>query len=229
MAISVRSASKNTATGAGTSFTVPVPSGTAAGDLLVAFTTCPSSNYTDMTSNEFTQTGADASTANGAASRVWLRTAGGSEPANFTFGRTSGQSALGEIVALVGADTANPVDAALTWNTGAANTSQAAPSVSPANTGSMLVCGWESGELGSPSYTVPGSMTEQADQPNGNFVQALATELLSASGATGTRTATASGTALLGWNAFSIAIKVASSKLPPPPTNRARLVRASTF
>lgn len=73
----------------------------------------------------------------------------------------------------------------------------------------MLICGWRGGSLGSPSYTVPGSMVERADQFNGNYCQAMATELLAAATPTGTRTATATNTPLLSWHAFSIAIKEA--------------------
>lgn len=231
MGITFRSASQAVAASGSGSWTVPAPAGVTAGDLLLAFTTVSGSSYTGFTANEFTQTGADGPTGSGESPcRVWLLVAGGSEPANYTFGRPSSTIALGEIVALAGADTTNPVDAALSWGSGAAAANHVAPSISPAKTGSMLVCGWRGASLGSSnSYTVPGSMTERADQPNGNHIQALATELLAAAGATGTRTATATGTALLAWSAFSIAIAEARPSLPPFPTNRARLVRASCF
>lgn len=212
MAISVRSASQAIAASGSGSWTVPAPAGVTAGDLLLAFTTAGGSSYTGLTANEFTQTGSDGPNAGNGESpcRVWLRVAGGSEPANYTFGRPSSTVALGEIVALVGADTANPVDAALSWGSGAAASSHVAPSISPSMAGSMLVCGWRGASIGtSNSYTVPGSMVERADQPNLNHLQALATELRAAAGATGTRTATATGTPLLAWSAFSIAIKAA--------------------
>lgn len=211
MGVTVRSASQAVAAAGSTPWTVPAPAGVTAGDLLVAFTTASGSSYTGLTASEFTQTGADGPGGGGESPcRVWLRVAGGSEPGSYTFGRPTSTVALGEIVALVGADTASPVDAALSWGSGAAAASQVAPSISPSLAGSMMVCGWRAGSFGTTnSYTVPGSMTERADQPSGNHYQALATELLAAAGATGTRTATGTGTPLLAWTAFSIAIKEA--------------------
>lgn len=220
MAITVRSASQNTqAAVAGTSFTIPAPAGVAAGDLLVALTSNAGSTFTGLTSSEFTQTGADSPTTNSAnACRVWLRTAGGSEPTDYTFGRGSGLQAIGGIVALIGADTTSPVDAAVSWGNGAAATSQVAPTVDPGNTGSCLVCGWR-GSNQAGSYTPPGTMVEQCDTQIGFMALGMATELLAADTATGTRTATHSGAGVVGWNAFSIAIKEA-----PPPSGTYRFL-----
>lgn len=193
---------------ANTSWTIPRPAGVTAGDLLLAFAANSGSAF--PTSGEFPQTGADSPTANGARpARVWLRTATGSEPADYTFGKATNTAAFGGILALTGADTDSPVDAAVAWGNGpAADTSWVAPSISPAGSDSLLICGWVGSRVGFTGYTVPGSMSEQVDLDAGNDGVALATEQLTASGATGTRAATPNGSAFGGgWNAFSIAIK----------------------
>ncbi|WP_267244345.1 hypothetical protein [Streptomyces sp. PR69] len=71
-----------------------------------------------------------------------------------------------------------------------AATDHVAPSVSAPGAADLLVCAWIPWDGPSDVYTVPGSMTEQA-QTAGTWSRfADATEVLSGSGATGTRTAT---------------------------------------
>ncbi len=221
MAIAFRSVSSVLNTAAVTSFTCTAPTGVASNDVLVAFHYSASTAYVDMTSSEFTQTGADAPTTNSAfRARVWIRTAGGSEPSSYTFGKSSNTDTVIIIVACTGVDTTTSVDAAVAWGNGGTSASVVAPSISPSVTGTFLVCGFGDRVATASSYSSMGALTIRADlafgQPCG-----LGTQLLSASGATGTRTGTCSGAAFSGgWNAFSIALNPASTsttvQAPPP-------------
>jgi hypothetical protein len=94
-------------------------------------------------------------------------------------------------IVLTGADTSAPADGAAGGN-GAASTSHVAPSVSPATSDALLLCGAQSVGGGSGSaYTPPSGMTERTDVKDGTFAaQSVASLVLAASGATGTKTFT---------------------------------------
>ena len=90
-----------------------------------------------------------------------------------------------------------------------------APSVSPTTANALLICGvMTRGDnlTGYATWTPPGSMTERADRKVSPFLSAsVATQELTASGATGTQTftpATAAGATGSAW--FSIALKGAA-------------------
>lgn len=135
-------------------------------------------------------------------------TTGGAVTVSATTGHTDEEKALAVYI-LAGADTSNPIDGAA--NSGAMVTSSnpVAPAVSPATSNALLVCAVQSDLNGfSVTYTPPGSMTSQYNITDGSFMRAIgATEQLSASGSTGTRTFTATSA---GWIASSVAIKVAT-------------------
>jgi hypothetical protein len=123
------------------------------------------------------------------------------------------------VYVLSGVDTATPVDAAAAnTSTTASSTSHDAPSVSPTSADAYLVCHVNTGggSLGG-TYTPPTGMTETYD-----FGVAAAMEVggavvqLAASGATGTKTFTITGSTP--YSAVSVAMKTAAAaaSIPPP-------------
>jgi hypothetical protein len=126
-------------------------------------------------------------------------------------GTTSAAITLVQI-AITGAN-ATPIDAQA-LNFGSNLTAQLAPTVTATTSSGLLICGWAT-QQGTPaagkSYTTPGSMTSRASGqvasgPRGYFN--IATEALVASGATGTRSATATTCgASDNYGVFSIIVK----------------------
>jgi hypothetical protein len=118
------------------------------------------------------------------------------------------------LTSISGADTTTPVDGTpgISSETHATVNQPTAPSVTTTGTDSLLVCAagvWPASDTAS-SFTAPGGMTEREDIESWDSYT-LATEALSASGATGTRAFTESP-ALSGtqvWIASSVAIKSA--------------------
>ncbi|HEX5525152.1 MAG TPA: hypothetical protein VFX53_17035 [Pedococcus sp.] len=108
---------------------------------------------------------------------------------------------------LSGVDTTTPVDAAASGTgTGTANV---APSCSPTGTDSFLICAIESGGGASTaSFTTPGTMTERYELHVGGLSHVAASQQLSGSGATGTRTFTAASS--IPYAASSLAVKAAA-------------------
>lgn len=100
----------------------------------------------------------------------------------------------------------------------ASGSTQAAPSISPAGAGCLMLCGFHCFlSSGTPAYSVPpAGMTTQwnltADAST-NLATLVATQVLASSGATGTRPVTTSPGAT-NWLAWSIALNPAPE--PPP-------------
>lgn len=89
---------------------------------------------------------------------------------------------------------------------------QDAPSVPPASDDALLICAWLSSILG--DYTPPGTMTEQAESDFSPWAtMAAATEVLTAAGATGVRTATFSVSRAFA--SISLAVSAADGGLDP--------------
>ena len=125
---------------------------------------------------------------------VYYRVAGASEPANYAWGLNAVNDIAVTIVAYDSVDTASPIAASgVQLQT---STSVTAPSVNAATTADMLVflAAVGDNDAGQKTLTPPGSMTELDDSTNATvWIKAYAAhELLTASGATGTRTATIS-------------------------------------
>jgi hypothetical protein len=119
------------------------------------------------------------------------------------------------VYVLSGVDTATPVDIAGNNVDSASDFDQIAPSVSPTSSDAYLICHTNSFTGTTGTYTPPGGMTEAYDLATGNLNASGATEQLSASGATGTRTFTS--TQLITSVNLSIAAKTGGA--PPPPPN----------
>ena len=202
----------------GGAVTVTKPTGTVDNDLLVAISwQDPDGNPASQTATGWTQEGSTQDVALVGSTKVWRKTAA-SEGASWSFGGDIGASGLVAVLRIDGHDPSTPIDVTATFSTGAASTSQVAPSISPSGTDSLLICGAYTLVAGTDtnSYTPPSGMTEQADfQVSGGWIVAsVATLGLSASGATGTKTFTCTISKV--WLTVSLAVKSEPTGPPPP-------------
>jgi hypothetical protein len=193
-AITFRGASSANNTTA-TTIVLPKPAGVVSGDAMlaaVAFrgnpTITPPAGWTlvrqDINGNTHRQA-------------IFVRVAGGSEPASFTFTLSSAQSAAGGIVAYSGVDPNTPVDVH-GGQVNASSTSATAPSVTTTGPDRMLVAFYATPNL--TTFTAPSGMAERYDQqvPAANQYKVTASghdQEAPGSGATGTRVATVANSA----------------------------------
>lgn len=191
-------ASSSAANAVSTSLTIPAPAGVAADDVLVAVVDARG-NPTLTAPAGWTLVRLDIS---GFVMRqgIYVRVAGPSPPASYTWTLSSAQSAAGGIAAYAGVDTASPVmtHSGQISPTNATN-SIVAPSITTTENGSMILGFF--GVSNNTSVTPPAGVTERFDVVSnaGRYpVVASCGDLLKASaGPTGNLTAT-SGTT--GWN-----------------------------
>jgi hypothetical protein len=178
-----------------TTIVIPKPAGVVAGDAMlaaVAFrgnpTITPPAGWTlvrqDVNGNTHRQS-------------IFVKVAGGAEPASYTFTLSAAQSAAGGIVAYSGVDPNTPVDVH-GGQVNAASTSATAPSISTTGPNRMVVTFYATPNL--TTFTAPGGMTERYDQqvPAANQYKVTASaddQLVTPSGATGTRVATVANSA----------------------------------
>lgn len=220
MSITIKSVTTQTVAGTGASVTVTTPTASV-GDLLLIILSNDYYLLSDMSLTSITPTATSTEITNfdcaGGTNKPNIKawwapvTTAGAATVVASTGHPDEEKAMAVYV-LSGVDTANPIDAAA--NSGAMTTAQnpVAPTVSPTNATDLLICHVQTDGTGnSVTFTAPGSMTSQYNVTDGTFMRTLgATQQLSASGSTGTRTWTAS--ASCGWVASSVAIKAA------PPT-----------
>jgi len=199
-------------------YTVTKPTGTVDLDFLLAIKWLSDDTPNLAGPTGFTQIGSDfVNTTIGMICQVWQKFAS-SDPASYTVGCGTNDSCSCTILRISGHDPTTPLDVTLTTGFSTTGTlSHLAPSVSPAGTDSLLVCSVCRTAVtdATASYTWPGGMTEQSDitPPSFDFITtSVATEILTASGPTGTRTAT--HTDSRGYMGISLAIK---SGVPTPP------------
>lgn len=200
------------------SLAVTKPSGTVAGDYLLAIQFMdPDTASSVMTASGFTQAGSTYTGGSGAGyCKVWTKFAGGSEPTSYTFGTgTTSDNAI-FILRISGVDTAGPIDAGPSFASGATATGHVAPSIAGTDTG-LLVCAFSNlniGAAGTSYSAVPAPLTERAEQPaTGGYLHAMiATGAYSGSAATGTKSATFSTNKP--WNAVSIMVAPAVATVP---------------
>ncbi|HXF66699.1 MAG TPA: DUF6701 domain-containing protein [Burkholderiales bacterium] len=142
---------------------------------------------------------------------VYIRVAGASEPASYTWNLSGFTHAVGGIQAFSGADTASPIDVE-NGQTTASGLTHATPSVTTTVANAMLVTAHTFSS--SATWTPPAGMTEAYDvavpSPPAAVGQALegAWQVQPLAGATGAKTATASNDADTG-NAHILALRPA--------------------
>jgi len=134
-------------------------------------------------------------------------------------GYTAGEEKILAVYILTGCDTTNPVDDAANTGTMVSSANPTAPSVSAANSTSMLFCHLETDGSGTPGVTVtiPGDTTSQYDVASGGFSRGMGISAqLTTSGGTGGKIFTAASS--FGWIASSVAIN-ATPTTPAVVTN----------
>lgn len=178
-----------------TSVTVNAPAGVVEGDLLIVVLATSNASPGAISATGWTVVpGTSNPKGSGAhASAIFYKVAEAGEASSWSFSWTTGTS--GTWISAAYYD-ASMFDGNGAENTGGPNTAHVAPSVSPNSTDGLLVCTFSGDNPGagiSGTYTPPASMTERADQAQNNGAYcSLADEVLTAAGATGTRTATSS-------------------------------------
>lgn len=207
MAIAFRSAT-STQTSSGSTLAATKPSGTASGDVLVAICwqdSDGSGGIANLTAPAgWTQTGSNiTSTSTSPIGKVFYKVAGGSEGSSYSFGLASGSSAVIFVLAFSGANTASPIAVAATAGTGT-GTSQGAPSIS-GTSGDELICSWAA-QSGSLSWSAASGMTERGDLTSSWVGAAVDTLDLASTAATGTKTATSSGSPSGNWRSVTLSI-----------------------
>ena len=175
------------------------PTGVVAGDLLLGFQASDvDGSFAAMTAPAgWLQIGLGPTGATLPFLKVWQKAATGSEPASYGFPDATGANGSAAIVALYGHNSTTPVSAGPTFSSSTtASTSHVAPSVTGVDGGVLLTAHVAHSNNTTRTYTPPTGMTELADPTSGdNGWIALGVNMLAlaAGGATGTKTATCSG------------------------------------
>jgi hypothetical protein len=187
-----------TANGPATQLAISRPAAAVPGSLLLAVvahqggsakTMTPPSGWTAVPNTDWFE-------GTNARIRAWYRWAGASEPASYTFTQsgTSGYDMSGGIMAIGDASTQAPINASGGQSNGSTgSTLVSAPSVTTSLPGTLLVFGGACNVIA--SFQPPAGMTEIWEAASsGQYKVSLETawQHLAASGATGTRVATAS-------------------------------------
>ena len=197
-----RVAQSSAATGGsgGTSVVVTKPAGTALNDVLVSVVTVRGSSQTINVPTGWNVVTGLSSTAGGNLNqRVFYLVAGASEPASYTFSWTVIERGSASILAYRNVDTTTPIDSTVGAQISAASTSIVAPSISTTLVNEMLIGFFGDAHSGA-TFTTPtgmtnifGAGTEPGSGSGPNGVRTLiAEQLLTATGASGSRTATSS-------------------------------------
>lgn len=228
MAITIRSVTVGTNTGltATVSATTPATGGGAAitGDVLLIIHTndfyALSNMPTPTTVPSLTVTAVTGGTADGGTNDAHIKCytatvgTGGAQVVSVTeTGNADEEKAL-TVYVLGGVDT-TPIDVAAGFFGTPGNENQTCPSISPSTADALLVCADNSGPSSTSAYGSPGSMTEQYEIHVGGMSGVGATEQLTASGATGTRTFTCAAGDNIVWASVSIAMRAAGGAAAP--------------
>ena len=182
----------------GSPITVNKPAGTVSGDVMLASVAVvpntaavntPPAGWTLLLSTNQTST-------NTSRLYTYYKVAGAAEPASYSWTLSGGNTGVvAAVSSYYGVDTTAPIDASAAQATAKLLT-HTAPSVTTTVTGDMLITVHEFASAR--NWTPPAGMTERVDRAsrgknNDGVSLELNTQLLLAVGATGTRTATASG------------------------------------
>jgi len=225
MAIAVRSVTVGTNDGSSAAVSATTPSTTQIGDLLVVahsndfytLTTMPTPTCTGApTLTAITNGTADGGTGEGhIKTYTAVANTGGANTVTVTETGSHDEEKAMVVYVLTGADTTTPVDVAASFNGTPGNDSQTCPSVTATVSDGYLICFNNSGPSSNTAYGSPGSMTEQYEIHVGGMSGVGATEQLSASGATGTRTFTCVPGNNILWVSVSVVIRTASAGAAP--------------
>ncbi len=148
---------------------------------------------------------------------VYVKIAGSSEPASYTWTFSSSAGAAGEISAYIGVDQTTPVDASA-GQSSASSTSISVPSVTTTSDGDLLVALF--GIATNATITPPSAMLAQASATatagKDKVASELADQIAGPAGATQARTASTSAPAI---NIGQLVALRAATNTPPPPAD----------
>lgn len=212
-AVAFRAAANNrqSSTASGGTLTVSKPTGTLSGDVMLASITVVTNTSTVTAPAGWVLVqSVNQTTGNTSRLYTYYKVAGAAEPASYAWTFTGANvGTVGGIASFTGVDTTSPIDVS-TSQTTASSTSHTAPSITTTVAGDMLVT--IHSFASSRTWTPPGGMTEAVDRYSRNGTGGSGVSLgmnyeaRPATGATGTRTAVASGSADRGAT-HSIALK----------------------
>jgi len=182
----------------GTAVVINKPTGTASGDVLVAFVGARNSSSVTCTAPAgWTSITSQARGSLGKAF-AFYRVADGSEGSTFTFTLSISEAHSGGILALTGVDTANPINVSTTASSGTSSSPHPCPDATTTVDRCLLVRMAMMSRASTGSYTWSGA-TEQFDVTGTNGssrqITSVATETTLAAGAVGVRNATPSSSA----------------------------------
>jgi hypothetical protein len=122
-------------------FSVPVPSGIHAGDVLLFFITSASTLGTTTPPTGWSQTSLGNVSRTGLVTQVWSHVAGGSEPANYTWSYVNNTiPAQWELLSWTGVSNTSPIDVTFTSANGS-TTPDAAAAITPVTSNSWVITG----------------------------------------------------------------------------------------
>jgi hypothetical protein len=179
----------------GTTVVVSKPSGTAEGDVLIAMVSISGSNPTITPPSGWTLVVSLGATGGGVNSGVWTKVAGGSEPTTYTW--TSSNTIVDSVGAIVRYTPASPTTSPGVIDATAKSaiaTPAVAPSVTATGDNDRLICLFTGNTPGS----TPSGMAQRVAIDGGSSGVWIYDELLTANGATGTRTWTGAASSI-GW------------------------------
>ena len=210
MAIAIGTGTGNVQTGgtaAGTSVSVNTPTDAVTNDLLIAAVTCHVAKT--LTATGWTSIATVAQTTGGDI-EVFRRLHDGSS-GSYSFSWSGVTTAAAGIVLVTGADTSSPVDVSATYDSAFTSSSaNTAPSVTTTVANTLLLNFYFAS--GSYTWTPASSQTEVFDRSDSGVISMEMTKLaVAGTGATGTKTSTASANAY--WGSVSVAIKPFTSPI----------------
>jgi prepilin-type N-terminal cleavage/methylation domain-containing protein len=173
-----------TITAAGT-LTLTKPSDVVLGDLLLTHLVLSGTTGSLTPPAGWTSLDSQTSSQGKLRSLVFWRLATASEPASYGWGSTT--AGIGSIAAFRGVDQTKPIDVALGSTSPSNSSSQDAPSVNATTATGALVALFSQQDAG--SWSPPGGMTEHVDHTGAAVKAEVTSQSLSATGATGIRTA----------------------------------------
>lgn len=213
--------------GATTSLVCNKPTGTASGDVMVAFAAADWGDPAAMTATGWSPVDSQLQGTNALNVKVWSKVAGGAEPSTYTFG---GDAASDNAVGII--TTRGTTASFLTAKTftPSSSLSRVAPTILGVPTPSILLCFVMVDGSAGLTFLPPAGMAEQVDVQSTDWTAISVASLLAVSGDTGTQTFTASNSNSPAGIEMSVAIAEAvDAALPARPlvVNRAAIQAAS--
>jgi len=181
--ISLRAATVSNNAAGGSTLTIGLPAGTMSGDVMVAFVVVRTANNT-ITPPAGWNLVLRQNSSSSLATASYVKVAGSSEPASYTWSFSTSGEASGWIASYIGVNNTTPVDVAhAQYNPSTSNVDNSGVTTTAAN--DMLV--YAVGIVGATSVNDPSGFTEECYTASNSLTTAeMSQEILASAGATGT-------------------------------------------